>query len=61
VINLGDSINSHGYDGSPYVTADDQYLIFTSSRHPELPNEEELFNVFYVEFDMGKYRSLVSE
>ncbi|MBV1924633.1 MAG: hypothetical protein KUG68_11470 [Flavobacteriaceae bacterium] len=57
-INLGKKINSHGYDGSPYVTSDDQYLIFTSSRHPENKDEEELFNVFYVSFDLEMYMTL---
>ncbi len=60
-INLGKEINSHSYDGSPYVTADDKYLIFTSGRHPEKANEEELFNVFYVSFDLEKYRALITE
>lgn len=55
-INLGSRINSHGYDGSPYVTSDDQYLIFTSSRHPEKKGEEEFFNVFYVSFDLEMYK-----
>ena len=55
-INLGKEINSHGYDGSAYVTVKDQFLIFTSSRHPEDENEQELFNVFYIPFDLEKYR-----
>ena len=58
-INLGKDINSHGYDGSPYVTSDDNYLIFTSSRHPENIDKEEYFNVFYVPFDLEKYRALL--
>ena len=58
-INLGKKINSHSYDGSPYVTADDEYLIFTSGRHPEKANEEELFNVFYVKFDIEKYKRML--
>jgi len=58
-INLGKEINSHSYDGSPYITADDKYLIFTSGRHPEKTKEEELFNVFYVSFDIEKYRTLI--
>lgn len=57
-INLGKEINSHSYDGSPYVTGDDKYLIFTSGRHPEKAIEEELFNVFYVSFDIEKYKAL---
>jgi len=60
-INLGKEINSHSYDGSPYVTADDKYLIFTSGRHPENADEEELFNVFYVSFDLEKYKTLILE
>jgi len=60
-INLGEEINSHGYDGSPFVTPDNQYLIFTSSRHPEKPEEQEYFNVFYVKFDLEKYQQLVSD
>lgn len=55
-INLGKEINSHGYDGSAYVTTDDHFLIFTSSRHPEDENEQELFNVFYTSFDYEKYK-----
>ena len=57
-INLGKEINSHSYDGSPYVTGDDKYLIFTSGRHPEKAKKEELFNVFYVSFDIEKYKAL---
>lgn len=57
-INLGRQVNSHGYDGSPYVTADDQYLIFTSSRHPENKDEEEFFNIFYVSFNLEMYQIL---
>ena len=60
-INLGKEINSHSYDGSPYVTGDDKYLIFTSGRHPEKAIEEELFNVFYVSFDIEKYKALAFE
>lgn len=57
-INLGSDINSHGYDGSPYVTPDDKFLIFTSSRHPEQENEQEKFNVFYVNFDLERYKKM---
>jgi len=56
-INLGKDINSFGYDGSPYVTVDDQYLIFTSSRHPEKDGEHEYFNLFYVNFNLDLYKS----
>lgn len=56
-INLGKEINSFGYDGSPYVTTDDQYLIFTSSRHPEKDGEHEYFNLFYVNFNLEMYKS----
>lgn len=58
-INLGKEINSHSYDGSPYVTAGDKYLIFTSGRHTEKATEKELFNVFYVSFDIEKYKELI--
>lgn len=60
-INLGRQVNSHGYDGSPYVTVDDKYLIFTSSRHPEKRDKEELFNVFYVSFNLEMYQILAGQ
>jgi Tol biopolymer transport system component len=60
-INLGENINSHGFDSSPYVTSDDKYLIFTSSRHPDNPGQEEFFNVFYVSFELDKYKALIDE
>ncbi len=60
-INLGKPINSHGFDGSPYVTSDDKYLIFTSSRHPEEKDKEEYFNVFYVSFDLEKYKKQLND
>nr|WP_298930913.1 hypothetical protein [uncultured Allomuricauda sp.] len=60
-INLGEDINSHGFDGSPYVTSNGKYLIFTSSRHPDNPGEEEFFNVFYVSFELDKYKALIDE
>lgn len=56
-LNMGEKVNSHGYDGSPYVTANDEYLIFTSSRHPEKPEEQEYFNLFYVNFNLSDYQS----
>ncbi len=58
-MNLGKGINSFGYDGSPYVTTDDQFLIFTSSRHPEKEGEHEYFNLFYVNFNLDLYRSKI--
>lgn len=48
------SINSEGYDGSPYVTRDGQFLIFTSSRNS--PEEKIHFNHYIVRFDARKYR-----
>lgn len=60
-VNLGEEINSHGYDGSPFVTPDDQYLIFTSSRHPEKAGEQEYFNLFYVKFDLEKFKHLATD
>ncbi len=56
-INLGKDINSFGYDGSPYVTVDDEYLIFTSSRHPEIDDQQEYFNLFYVDFNLDFYKA----
>ena len=50
VICLGKNVNSYGFDGSPSVTADGKYLVFTSSRHPENDGEHEYFNLFYVDF-----------
>ncbi len=34
-VNMGEEVNSHYIDGSPYVTPDENYLIFTSNRVPE--------------------------
>ena len=61
VISLGKNVNSYGYDGSPFVTADDQYLIFTSSKHPENVDEHEYFNLFYVNFTLDFYRSMITQ
>lgn len=52
---MGDKINSAGYDGSPFVTSDGEYLIFTSSRNS--PNNNSFFNHYIVKFDLEKYRS----
>ena len=34
-VNMGPEINSSGIDGSPYITPDNKYLIFTTSRMKE--------------------------
>ncbi|WP_420387201.1 hypothetical protein [Roseivirga sp.] len=39
-INMGPDINSQGIDGSPYITPDNKYLIFTTSRMKEGIKEE---------------------
>ncbi|MBL4569141.1 MAG: PD40 domain-containing protein [Flavobacteriaceae bacterium] len=59
VFSLGKNVNSYGFDGSPSVTADGEYLVFTSSRHPENDGEHEYFNLFYVEFNIELYRSMI--
>ena len=51
---LGDEINSEGYDGSPYVTEDGKYLVFTSSR--DSPGNNSFFNHYIVRFDVEEYR-----
>ncbi len=51
---LGPDINSEGYDGSPYVTEDGKYLIFTSSRNS--PGANSYFNHYIVKFDTETYR-----
>jgi hypothetical protein len=51
---LGDAINSDGYDGSPFVTQDGKYLLFTSSRGST--DDQVFFNHYIVPFDEGKYR-----
>lgn len=50
--NMG--INSPGYDGSPFVSHDDKYLIFTSSRNS--PNNNSYFNHYILRFNMDDYR-----
>lgn len=34
-VNMGSEVNSTGIDGSPYITPDNKYLIFTTSRMKE--------------------------
>ncbi|MCG6928603.1 MAG: hypothetical protein LJF30_25265 [Acidobacteria bacterium] len=48
---LGPEINSVGFDGSPWVTPDDRFLIFTSSRPTDASGEQDFFNVYYVSID----------
>lgn len=50
---LGKNINSEGYDGSPFVTDDGKYLIFTSSRGST--DENTFFNHYIVRFNPEKY------
>ncbi|RYC51772.1 PD40 domain-containing protein [Flagellimonas olearia] len=50
---LGADINSEGYDGSPFVTQDEKYLIFTSSRGNS--DENIFFNHYIVSFDLNKF------
>jgi WD40-like Beta Propeller Repeat len=52
--NLGPTINSSGFDGSPFVTPDDRFLIFTSSRPTDGSGEPDFFNVYYVSFDLPR-------
>lgn len=54
---LGKEINSEGYDGSPFVTENGKYLIFTSSRGST--NENIFFNHYIVKFNLEKYKSLL--
>ena len=51
---LGPTINSAGYDGSPFVTQDGKYLVFTSSRNS--PGENSFFNHYIVKFDVSDYK-----
>ena len=51
---LGISTNSAGYDGSPFVTQDGKYLVFTSSRNS--PGENSFFNHYIVRFNAETYR-----
>lgn len=51
---LGEDINSTGYDGSPFVTSDGKFLIFTSSRGST--DDNTFFNHYIVRFNPEKYR-----
>jgi hypothetical protein len=51
---MGKDINSAGYDGSPFVTDDGQYLIFTSSRGST--DENTFFNHYIVRFDANEWK-----
>jgi Tol biopolymer transport system component len=51
---LGKKINSEGYDGSPFITHDDKYLIFTSSRGST--DENTFFNHYIVRFNVEDWR-----
>lgn len=51
---LGPGINSEGYDGSPNVTEDGKFLIFTSSRNS--PGSNSFFNRYIVRFNVETYR-----
>ena len=53
---LGKSINSDGYDGSPFVTSDGKYLIFTSSRGSTDKNT--FFNHYIVRFNPEKFNEI---
>ncbi len=52
---LGEEINSEGYDGSPFVTEDEKFLIFTSSRGST--DDNVFFNHYIVRFNKGKWES----
>lgn len=51
---LGEQINSIGYDGSPFVTFDGNYLIFTSSRGSTDTNT--FFNHYIISFNPDLYK-----
>ena len=51
---LGAEINSEGYDGSPFVTNDGNYLIFTSSRGSS--DENTYFNHYIVRFNYDDWK-----
>lgn len=51
---LGKEINSNGYDGSPFVTDDGKFLIFTSSRGST--DDKTYFNHYIVKFNIEKYK-----
>jgi hypothetical protein len=50
---LGKNLNSDGYDGSPFVTHDGKYLIFTSSRGST--DENTFFNHYIISFNPENY------
>jgi hypothetical protein len=52
---MGGEINSKGYDGSPFVTQDGKYLIFTSSRGST--DDNTFFNHYIVRLDLNKFKS----
>jgi hypothetical protein len=51
---LGEEINSEGYDGSPFVTEDGEFLIFTSSRGST--DDNIFFNHYIVKFNIKKWK-----
>lgn len=51
---LGEEINSEGYDGSPFITNDGKYLIFTSSRGSK--GENTSFNHYIVRFNIEDWK-----
>ena len=52
---MGSEINSEGYDGSPVISPDGRFLLFTSSR-ASVGQEAIFFNHYIVEFDPNDYR-----
>ena len=50
---MGEEINSEGYDGSPFVTADGKFLIFTSSRGST--DDNTFFNHYIVKFSAERW------
>ncbi len=56
---LGKDVNSDGYDGSPFVTQDGKYLIFTSSRGST--DENTFFNHYIMAFQPEKYEAVSLE
>ena len=54
---MGNEINSIGVDGSPFVTADGNYLFFTSTRDSNHPTEfDGGLDLYVVKIDIDKYR-----
>ena len=51
---LGKEINSEGYDGSPFVSRDGKYLIFTSSRGSN--DDDTYFNHYILAFDPSRFK-----